>query len=299
MSKIHIWIGKFHSETEFEKYMDQSAFRQWWADNDEDNLELSCPFCKELGIASYDEDFLIMKYTSNGLSELLNLIPANTDKIKQAICDKNIEIANAAIIYNSGGGISSKRAENAKSVSYLDSFPFELNPEGLKTSTAGLRYMIWVGTTNKSKEEFLEYFNQEEYLKEMRDYEAGHTKKRPNPELRCQFCKDLNIKFYYPEFLRINITEDAIDSLELVQGVIQDDNIPDRWIERSLEKNDISSLNNCVFCYIPNGFRDKKRDQKVYIVKEGMKGHLGIPKKHIDELSSYNGIRYLATYEWE
>lgn len=262
MSKMLIWIGHFQSEEDFNKYMDQSAFRQWWADNDEDNLELSCPFCKELGIASYDEDFLIMKYTSNGLSELLNLIPANTGKIKQAICDNNIEIANAAIIYNSGGGISSKRAENAKSVSYLGSFPFELNPEGLKTSTAGLRYMIWVGTTNKSKEEFLEYFNQDEYLKEMRDYESGHSKKRPNPELRCQFCKDLDIKFYYPDFLRISIEECAISSVELIQKIIQDNNILDEWIEDSVEKNNIAPLNNCVFCYIPNGFRDKKKTKR-------------------------------------
>lgn len=299
MSKIHIWIGKFQSGTEFEKYMDQSAFRQWWADNDEDNLELSCPFCKELGISSYDEDFLIMKYTSNGLSELLNLIPANTDKIKQAICDKNIEIANAAIIYNSGGGISSKRVENAKSVSYLGSFPFEHNPEGLKTSTAGLEYMIWIGTTNKSKEEFLQYFNQDEYIRKMREYESGHSKKRPDQDLRCQFCKDLNIKFYHPEFLRITITNCAIDSLELIQEIIQDDNIPDRWIVDSLEKKNISPLNNCVFCYIPNGFRDKKKDQNIFIVNERMKGLIRMSKKHIDELSSYNGIRYLSTYKWE
>lgn len=299
MSKMSIWIGHFQSEEDFKKYMDQSSFRQWWAKHDEDNKGLRCQFCKELGVMSYDEDFIITKYTPNGLCELLNLIPADTDKIKQAISEKHIEAANVAIIYNCGGGISSKRAENAKSVSYLGSFPFELNPEGLKTSTAGLRYMIWVGITNKSKEEFLEYFNQDEYLKEMRDYEAGHTKKRPNPELRCQFCKDLNIKFYYPEFLRINITECGIGSVELIQEVIRDGNIPDRWIVDSLEKENIDSLNNCVFCYIPNGVRDKKKDQKVYIVKEYMKGYFNIPKKHIDELSSYNGIKYLSTYKWE
>ena len=43
--------------------MDQSAFRQWWKDYDEDNKELRCQFCKELGVMSYDEDFLIMKFT--------------------------------------------------------------------------------------------------------------------------------------------------------------------------------------------------------------------------------------------
>lgn len=34
MSKILIWIGNFESEQDFENYMNQSAFREWWADYD-------------------------------------------------------------------------------------------------------------------------------------------------------------------------------------------------------------------------------------------------------------------------
>ena len=60
MSKIMIWVGQFDSEADVEKYMDQSAFRQWWKDYDEDNKELRCQFCKELGVMNYDEDFLII-----------------------------------------------------------------------------------------------------------------------------------------------------------------------------------------------------------------------------------------------
>ena len=59
MSKIMIWVGQFDSEADFEKYMDQSAFRQWWKEYDEDNKELRCQFCKELGVMDYDEDSLI------------------------------------------------------------------------------------------------------------------------------------------------------------------------------------------------------------------------------------------------
>ena len=62
--KILIWIGQFDSEVDFTQYLDQSKFLQWWKKYDEDNLELSCQFCKELGISSYDEDFLIIKYCS-------------------------------------------------------------------------------------------------------------------------------------------------------------------------------------------------------------------------------------------
>ena len=71
MSKLMIWVGQFDSKADFEKYMDQSDYRKWWAEYDEVNKEMRCQFCKELGVMSYDEDFLIMKYAPSGLRELL------------------------------------------------------------------------------------------------------------------------------------------------------------------------------------------------------------------------------------
>ena len=294
-----IWVGQFDSEADFEKYMDQSAFRQWWKDYDEDNKELRCQFCKELGVMSYDEDFLIMKFTSDGLAGLLNLIPADTQKISLSIADKNITMANAVICYNCREGISPKKAENTTTMTYLGTFEFELSPEGMQGSNAGLEYMIWIGTTDKSREEFMEYFNQDQYLKELEDYESGQTKKRPNPEHRCQFCKDLGIKFYYPEFLRIKIDETNImNSVELLQSVIKDDKVG--VIERVLNRENINNnSNNCAFCYVPNGFRDKKKDQKIFILTESMKGHIIPPRKYVEDIGSYNGLSYLATFMWE
>ena len=40
-----------------------------------------CLLYTSLGVMNYDEDFLIMKFTSDGLAGLLNLIPADTQKI--------------------------------------------------------------------------------------------------------------------------------------------------------------------------------------------------------------------------
>ena len=298
MSKIMIWVGQFDSEADFEKYMDQSAFRQWWKDYDEDNKELRCQFCKELGVMSYDEDFLIMKFTSDGLAGLLNLIPADTQKISLSMADKNITMANAVICYNCREGISSKKAENTTTMTYLGTFEFELSPNGVSGSTVGLKYMIWIGTTDKNQEEFMEYFNQDEYLKELRAYEDGQTKKRPNPEHRCQFCKDLNIKFYYPEFLRIHFFDGITPPAKIITNLINDPQIPEKWIEDDCIENNITKA-NCAFCYIPNGFKDKKKDQKIYILKEENKGLLGIPKKHVDALSDYNGLIYLSSYKLE
>lgn len=247
----------------------------------------------------YDEDFLIMKYAPAGLLELLNFIPADTQKINQAVVGNSIEKANVAIMYNCREGISTQKAANAVSVSFLGTFDFDLNPTGTTASTAGLKYMTWIGHTDKSETEFMEYFNQEQYLKELEEYETGQIKKRPNPEHRCQFCKDLGIKFYYPEFLRIKIDKTkTMNSVQLVQSVIMDDKIT--IIEDSLNEERLyKSSNNCAFCYIPNGFKDKKKDQNIYILTESRKGLLSVPKKYVEDIGSYNGLSYLATFMWE
>ncbi len=298
MSKIMIWVGQFDSEADFEKYMDQSAFRKWWKEYDEDNKEMRCQFCKELGVMDYDEDFLIMKYASSGLSKLVNLIPSDTQRINQSMADKGVKQANAVICYNCCAGISPKKAENATSMTYLGSFEFELSPKGVAGSTARLRYMVWIGTTDKSRDEFMEYFNQDEYLKELEAYESEQTKKRPNPEHRCQFCKDVGIKYYYPEFLNVHFSDGTIPPVKMIANIINNPQIPERWIDADCIKFNITKA-NCVFCYIPNGFRYKKKDQKIYIIKEEYKGLLGIPKKHVDELADYNGLVYLCSYKFE
>ena len=70
-----------------------------------------------------------------------------------------------------------RKRTNTVSVSFLGSFIFELNPTGTTVSTAGLKYMTWIGHTDKNETEFMEYFNQEQYLKELEAYESGQSKK--------------------------------------------------------------------------------------------------------------------------
>ena len=292
-----IWVGQFDSEADFEKYMDQSAFRQWWKEYDEDNKELRCQFCKELGVMDYDEDSLIMKYSSEGLENLLNVIPADTDKIKEILRAKKITVANAAIMYNSHEGISLQKATNTVSVSFLGSFIFELNPTGTTASTAGLKYMTWIGHTDKNETEFMEYFNQEQYLKELEAYESGQSKKRPNPEHRCQFCKDIGIKFYYPEFLKVEILDHLENPFEMVKRMINNQFVPD-WVIELYVKEEHVSASNCIVCYIPNGFKDKKKNQNIYIKKKSYDDS-DVPKKHIEELVDYNGIKYLEWFKAE
>lgn len=295
MNKTMIWVGHFDTEEEFEKYMNQDAFYNWWKEYDEDNKELRCQFCKELGVMSYDEDFLIMKFAPEGMNELLNLIPADTVKIKEAMEAAGVKDCNAFVSYECCSGISPKKALNTTSMKYLGSFKFELDPAGTEGSLRGLRYLIWLGTTHKSREEFMEYFNQDEYMKQLEAYESGQTKKRPNSELRCRFCKDINIKYYYPEFLTVKIFDQKEDSVMIVREMIKNKFIPDRFIQFRIDESKIKTA-NCIFCYIPNGFKDKKRDQKLFIKKPSY-GELETPKKYVDELPSYNGIKYLGGFQ--
>ena len=210
------------------------------------------------------------------------------------VVDKNITMANAVICYNCREGISPKKAENATTMTYLGTFEFELSPEGVQGSNAGLEYMIWIGTTDKSREEFMEYFNQDEYMKEIRDYKESRTKKRPNPEHRCQFCKDINIKYYYPEFLTVEIKDEPENPFNLVRMMIDNKLVLDWYIESDIDEYHIKP-SNCIVCYIPNGFKDNKRNQKIFIKKKNYDSY-ETPKKFVDELDSYNGIQYLETY---
>lgn len=297
MSKILIWVGNFNSKKEFESYLDQSEFRGWWAKYDEDNLELSCQFCKELGIADYDEDSIIINYCPQGIDALLNHIPADTENIKEELAKKNIFQANAVICYNVHEGISPLRAARSKQVIYIGSYEFKINTVGTSASKAGLKYMLWLGMTSKTKEEFMEYFNQDEYLKELKDYEEGKNKKRPNPNLRCQFCKDLNIKFYYPEFLRIMFTNNE-SIINLVKRILDDDGFDDDTLKFLLSKYNSVQNANCIFCYIPNGYRNKKKDQNIFILKKGWKIDKTTPKRYLHELDNYNGLQYFITCSW-
>lgn len=95
-------------------------------------------------------------------------------------------------------------------------------------------------------------------MKEIRDYEEGRTKKRPNPDHRCQFCKDIGIKFYYPEFLKVEILDHLENPFEMVKRMINNQFVPD-WVIELYIKEEHVSASNCIVCYIPNGFKDKRK----------------------------------------
>lgn len=299
MAKMMFWAGYFPPEEDFEKYMDQTAFYQWWKEHDEDNLELRCQFCKELGIASYDEDFLIMKYLeeSSDIQDFIDYVPAKNDLIRAEVARIGLKQANALICYDKGKDIPMTLVENPTSMSYLGLFNYSTKEIMSRFSTIGMKFSMFVGTITQTKEEFMEYFNQDAYMEELRRYENGETKKKPNPDLRCQFCKDLGITHYYPEFLKIKFTGEEVDAASLLSEVVIEENIID-IIPHLLKKVQVVAA-NCAFCYIANGFRNKKLDQFINIHKKNTPSEWGRKKGAIDELDNYNGLKFIGSYSWE
>lgn len=299
MAKMMFWAGYFPTKDEFEKYMDQTAFYQWWKEYDEDNLELRCQFCKELGIESYDEDFLIMKYLeeSSDIQDFIDYVPAKNDLIRAEVERIGLTQANALICYDKGKDIPMTLVENPTSMSYLGLFNYSTKEIMSRFSTIGMKFSMFVGTITQTKEEFMEYFNQDAYMEELRRYENGETKKKPNPDLRCQFCKDVGITHYYPEFLKIKFADEEVDAASLLNKVVIEKNIQE-LIPFLLREVQVS-IANCAFCYIANGFRNKKLDLIINIYQKDNPSCTGRKKGAIDELDNYNGLKYIGSYSWE
>ena len=85
-----------------------------------------------------------------------------------------------------------------------------------------------------------------------------------------------------------------IDRTKLHRKKIDNKLVLDWYIESDIDEYHIKP-SNCIVCYIPNGFKDNKRNQKIFIKKKNYDSY-ETPKKFVDELDSYNGIQYLETY---
>ena len=46
--------------------------------------------------------------------------------------------------------------------------------------------------------------------------------------------------------------------------------VPD-WVIELYVKEEHVSASNCIVCYIPNGFKDKKKNQNIYIKKKKLR----------------------------
>jgi hypothetical protein len=288
MGKIHVWIGLFKSQKEFNDYVDQSKYLKAWQmyndgddeyeGDDEPNENLRCKFCQETNMDTYDEDFIVIQFSENSqdIMQLVSIIPADADKIIKACKKQQLEKGNA-LIYYSEDELDISNAAKCKTMSYLGAFKQTshtvVGGEGLQ----GLNNHLWVGVTQKTKEQFMEYFNQN--------------------DKECQFCKDVGIKNYNPNALYVYTGK--MDYVEKVlQSTVPDINLYDSMLDE-LEQQNIKKI-NALFCYVDNAFRDAKRDQTFLIYKKEFEQY-GVKKtkQFIDEKDDYNDLKYIGNFSWD
>ena len=287
MTKIHIWIGTFKTEKEFKQYVDQSKYMKAWqmynngdenyVGDEEPDKDLRSNFCKEINIDFYDEDFIVFQFNkkSDDITQLISIIPADANKLIK-ICKQKIEKGNS-LIYYTDEEVNEKDALKCKSMTYIGVFEQDtatvVGGEGLQ----GLNNHVWAGVTKKTKEQFMEYFNQK--------------------EKECQFCKDVGIKKYNSNTLYIY--HGKIDSAKkIIEDTIPDKKLHDIMLS-DLEELGIKKI-NALFCYIDNGFRDAKKDSTFLIYKkEFVKYNIKKTNKFIDERDEYNDLKYIGNFSWD
>ena len=288
MSKIHVWIGTFQSEIEFNGYIDQSAYLKAWQmynngddeyeGEDEPNENLRCPFCKETNMETFDEDFIVIQFNekSHDIKQLISVTPADADKLTKACKGLKLEKGNA-LIYYTADELEKSNASKCKTMNYLGVFeqttPTVVGGEGLQ----GLNNHLWAGVTQKSKEQFMEYFNQD--------------------GKECQFCKDVGINNYNSEALyvyhgKMDYSENVINS------TVPDKNLFDSMFEE-LENLKFEKI-NAMFCYVDNAHRDTKKDKTFLIYKKEFEQYnIKKTKKFIDEKDEYNDLKYIGNFSWD
>jgi hypothetical protein len=165
MSKLHIWLGNFKSEKEFEKYLDQKEYLEAWAvydnepatgneeEDEEPSTELRCDFCKEVDLDTYDEDFMIMKYYKKAvdIKTAAHDILVDEKELEVLLKKHNINEFNSVIAYEDND-LSEKKASGSKTVKYIGKL---LQASGEETASDSEVHYLWVGENKLDKKNIL------------------------------------------------------------------------------------------------------------------------------------------------
>ncbi len=214
---MHIWAGNFKSKKSLEKYLDQAKYLKAWNiyDNEpptgnakedaEPDPALRCEFCKEVGLDTYDEDFLIVKYYSKPVEveSIAGDILTDAGALKKLWKKHNLDNINTVIVYEDNQpGI--KNASQSGSITYLGKA--EKITTGSKGGGAGVHY-LWVGEKETMSPEIVRMVADKEKIK-------GFIKK--------EIQADASINFYYDN------KKGKLDEIIIIQ--VEDFNIAENMI---------------------------------------------------------------------
>ena len=306
MNKNHIWIGHFLSEEDFENYFDQTSYYEAWnkynnepSKEGEEDIEpdnkVSCKFCQEIGIDYYDEDFVFTHYElSEKIEALISRIPADTSKIL-AICNqKQIVNANAFFCYSSEELEENALPENSKKLVYLGEFTEE-KPTALiedENTRLGLTDLIWIGNIKESKDEFMKYFDQSEYM------DLLSQNKKPKVKHSCEFCEDTGIAYYLSQNCHLYFSDLPKSVSEILRESISHVKLRER-IEFDLEGTFSPNAKfNVLVHFTEHETVKAKEEPKFKIYPKELLERYSLPKGFIEEKDNYNGLKYIGAFDW-
>ena len=162
---MHIWLGTFGSKEEFEKYLDQRKYLEAWtvydnepptgneAEDAEPGPELRCDFCKELGLDTYDEDLMVMKYYKIPVDHktVAHDILAD-EKEFESLCKKIKAGSFNSVIAYDDNGLNEKAALGSRTVKYIGKLP-SASDEDLSGDSSF--HYLWVGENKLDKKNIL------------------------------------------------------------------------------------------------------------------------------------------------
>ncbi|WP_217594265.1 immunity 22 family protein [Cohnella sp. GbtcB17] len=154
MPSMHVWVGYFESEEQFEQYVDQKEYLKAWAiyDNEpptggaedaEPSPALRCEFCKEVELDTYDEDYIELQYYGDSvdIDRIADAVMADKEELARLWSRHRLDRVNALIAYEDKD-LSTESASKSVRTTYLG----KVNriTENKEADRASVHY-LWVG----------------------------------------------------------------------------------------------------------------------------------------------------------
>lgn len=161
---MHIWLGNFRSEKEFKEYLNQKKYQEAWAvydhepptgkaeEDTEPSPELRCDFCKELGLDTYDEDFIVMRYYRKpvDIKAISRDILVGQTELEPLLKKSKTSIFNSVIAYQDKG-LTEKAASGSRTVKYIGNLA-----EGTgNLADAAAVHHLWIGENKLDKKNII------------------------------------------------------------------------------------------------------------------------------------------------
>lgn len=165
MKKIHVWFGKFKTEKELKKYLDQNGYLEACSvydnepptgkaeDDKEPNPELRCDFCKEVHLDNYDEDLMIMKYYKNSLNiiTIANDIGVDKNELETLLRGHNFIGFNSVVVIENND-LDEKDASRSETIKYIG----KLTQSSDRSLSDYEVHYLWIGDNKIDKKNILQ-----------------------------------------------------------------------------------------------------------------------------------------------